>query len=152
IAGEIAARHARAYPANPAERSHRRLEVGGEYQWRREGELHLFNPETVFLLQHATRSRRFDVFKKYTAAVDGVAAQAARLRGRFELRLGERPSVPIDEVEPATEIVKRFATGAMSYGSISAEAHTDLAIAMNRLGGRSNTGEGGEDRDRLYDP
>ncbi|MDT5036872.1 MAG: glutamate synthase large chain, partial [Micromonosporaceae bacterium] len=122
IAGEIAARHAKAYPANPAERSHRRLEVGGEYQWRREGELHLFNPETVFLLQHATRSRQFDVFKQYTAAVDGLAAQAASLRGLFEFRLGGRSPLPIDEVEPATEIVKRFATGAMSYGSISAEA------------------------------
>src|SRR5262249_26240996 len=152
IAGEIAARHARAYPANPAERSHRRLEVGGEYQWRREGELHLFNPETVFLLQHATRSRQFDVFRKYTSAVDGLAAQAASLRGLFEFRFGERPPVPIDEVEPVSEIVKRFATGAMSYGSISAEAHTDLAIAMNRLGGKSNTGEGGEDVDRLHDP
>jgi glutamate synthase (NADPH/NADH) large chain len=152
IAGEVAARHARAYPANPAERAHRRLEVGGEYQWRREGELHLFNPETVFLLQHATRSRQFDVFRKYTSAVDGLAAKAASLRGLFEFRLGERAPVPIDEVEPASEIVKRFATGAMSYGSISAEAHTDLAIAMNRLGGKSNTGEGGEDVDRLYDP
>jgi glutamate synthase (NADPH) large chain len=152
IAGEVAARHAKAYPANPAERAHRRLEVGGEYQWRREGELHLFNPETVFLLQHATRSRQFEVFQKYTSAVDGLAAQAASLRGLFEFRFGERPPVPIDEVEPASEIVKRFATGAMSYGSISAEAHTDLAIAMNRLGGKSNTGEGGEDVERLYDP
>jgi glutamate synthase (NADPH/NADH) large chain len=152
VAVEVAARHAKAYPANPAERSHRRLEVGGEYQWRREGELHLFNPETVFLLQHATRSRQFDVFKQYTSKVDSLAGQAASLRGLFELRVGERPAVPIDEVEPASEIVKRFATGAMSYGSISAEAHTDLAIAMNRLGAKSNTGEGGEDVDRLHDP
>ncbi|GII20447.1 glutamate synthase large subunit [Planosporangium mesophilum] len=152
INAEVVARHAKAYPANPAERSHRRLEVGGEYQWRREGELHLFNPETVFLLQHATRSRQFDVFKKYTSKVDGLAAQAASLRGLFEFKFGERPAVPIEEVEPASEIVKRFATGAMSYGSISAEAHTDLAIAMNRLGGKSNTGEGGEDVERLYDP
>ena len=152
IAAEVGARHAKAYPANPAERSHRRLEVGGEYQWRREGEVHLFNPETVFLLQHATRSRQFDVFRQYTAKVDGLAAEAASLRGLFEFREGERPPVPIDEVEPVSEIVKRFATGAMSYGSISAEAHTDLAIAMNRLGGRSNTGEGGEDVQRLYDP
>ncbi|GAA1811176.1 glutamate synthase large subunit [Planosporangium flavigriseum] len=152
VHAEIAARHAKAYPANPAERSHRRLEVGGEYQWRREGELHLFNPETVFLLQHATRSRQFDVFKKYTSKVDSLAAQAASLRGLFEFKFGERPAIPIDEVEPASEIVKRFATGAMSYGSISAEAHTDLAIAMNRLGGKSNTGEGGEDVERLHDP
>jgi glutamate synthase (NADPH) large chain len=152
IAAEVAARHARAYPANPAERAHRRLEVGGEYQYRREGEPHLFNPETVFLLQHATRSRQYDVFKQYTSTVDRLAAEAGNLRGLFELRLGDREPVDIEEVEPATEIVRRFATGAMSYGSISAEAHETLAIAMNRLGGRSNTGEGGEDVDRLYDP
>ncbi len=152
IAAEVAARHARAYPANQAERAHRRLEVGGEYQWRREGEVHLFNPETVFLLQHATRSRQYEVFKKYTGTVNALAADSASLRGLFELRVGERDPIDLDEVEPVSEIVKRFATGAMSYGSISAEAHETLAIAMNRLGGRSNTGEGGEDVDRLYDP
>ncbi|GAA2583841.1 glutamate synthase large subunit [Dactylosporangium fulvum] len=152
VHAEIVARHARAYPANDAERAHRRLEVGGEYQWRREGELHLFNPETVFLLQHATRSRQYDVFQRYTSKVDELAGQAGSLRGLFELRTGTRPSVPLEEVEPATEIVKRFATGAMSYGSISAEAHETLAIAMNNIGGRSNTGEGGEDVDRLHDP
>ena len=151
IAAEVAARHARAYPANEAERSHRRLEVGGEYQWRREGEVHLFNPETVFLLQHATRSGQYEVFKRYTATVDALAAETGSLRGLFELRLGDREPLDLDEVEPAESIVKRFATGAMSYGSISAEAHETLAIAMNRLGGRSNTGEGGEDVDRLYD-
>jgi glutamate synthase (NADPH) large chain len=149
---EVAARHARAYPANQAERTHRRLEVGGEYQWRREGEVHLFNPETVFLLQHATRSRQYDIFRKYTSTVDDLAARAGSLRGLFTLRTGARPAVPLDEVEPASEIVKRFATGAMSYGSISAEAHETLAVAMNNLGGKSNTGEGGEDVDRLYDP
>jgi glutamate synthase (NADPH) large chain len=152
IHDEVAARHAKAYPRNEAERAHRRLEVGGEYQWRREGELHLFNPETVFLLQHATRSRQYDVFQRYTSTVDDLASRAGSLRGLFELRVGARPAVPIDEVEPATEIVKRFATGAMSYGSISAEAHETLAVAMNRLGGKSNTGEGGEDPDRLHDP
>ncbi|MDG6109763.1 glutamate synthase large subunit [Dactylosporangium aurantiacum] len=152
IHAEIAARHARAYPANEAEAAHRRLEVGGEYQWRREGELHLFNPETVFLLQHATRSRQYDVFRRYTAKVDELAGQAGSLRGLFELRTGVRPPVPLEEVEPATEIVKRFATGAMSYGSISMEAHETLAIAMNRIGGKSNTGEGGEDPERLHDP
>ncbi|HEU4425201.1 MAG TPA: glutamate synthase large subunit, partial [Pilimelia sp.] len=152
IHAEVAARHARAYPANEAERAHRRLDVGGEYQWRREGELHLFNPETVFLLQHATRNRQYDVYRQYTAKVDALAAESGSLRGLFALRTGARPAVPIDEVEPASEIVKRFSTGAMSYGSISAEAHETLAIAMNRLGGRSNTGEGGEDVDRLYDP
>lgn len=98
---------------------HRRLPVGGEYQWRRDGEQHLFNPETVFLLQHATRSRQYDVFRQYTAEVDELAAQAGSLRGLFTLRTGVRPPVPLDEVEPASEIVKRFSTGAMSYGSIS---------------------------------
>lgn len=150
IHAEVAARHAVAYPTNPAEQSHRRLEVGGEYQWRREGEVHLFNPETVFLLQHATRSGQYDVFRRYTDKVDELAAQAGSLRGLF--RFAETTPIPIDEVEPVSEIVKRFATGAMSYGSISAEAHETLAIAMNRIGGKSNTGEGGEDVDRLYDP
>ncbi|GHJ13825.1 MULTISPECIES: glutamate synthase large subunit [unclassified Micromonospora] len=151
IHAEVAARHALAWPA-PGVQPTDRLEVGGEYQWRREGELHLFNPETVFLLQHATRSRQYDVFRQYTAKVDELAAKAGSLRGLFTLRTGVRPAVPLDEVEPATEIVKRFATGAMSYGSISAEAHETLAIAMNRLGGKSNTGEGGEDVERLHDP
>ncbi|MGC1210141.1 MAG: glutamate synthase large subunit [Micromonospora sp.] len=151
IHAEVAARHSLAWPA-PGAQSSDRLEVGGEYQWRREGELHLFNPETVFLLQHATRSRQYDVFRQYTAKVDDLAAKAGSLRGLFTLHTGVRPPVPLDEVEPASEIVKRFATGAMSYGSISAEAHETLAIAMNRLGGKSNTGEGGEDVDRLHDP
>jgi glutamate synthase (NADPH/NADH) large chain len=151
IHAEVAARHARAWPAG-TEAVSDRLEVGGEYQWRRDGEIHLFNPETVFLLQHATRSRQYDVFRRYTAKVDELAARAGSLRGLFTLRTGVRPPVPIEEVEPAEEIVKRFSTGAMSYGSISAEAHETLAVAMNRLGGKSNTGEGGEDVDRLRDP
>ncbi|WP_394347609.1 glutamate synthase large subunit [Verrucosispora sp. SN26_14.1] len=148
---EVAARHALAWPPPGAE-APAGLPVGGEYQWRREGELHLFNPETVFLLQHATRTRQYDVFRAYTAKVDELAAKAGSLRGLFRLRTGDRSPVPIEEVEPASEIVKRFATGAMSYGSISAESHETLAIAMNRLGGKSNTGEGGEDVERLYDP
>jgi glutamate synthase (NADPH/NADH) large chain len=152
LAAEVVARHRRAYPTNPTELAHRRLEVGGEYQWRREGPPHLFSPETVFLLQHATRSRQYEIFKKYTSTVDGLARQGATLRGLFELRTGLRPPVPIEEVEPVEAIVRRFSTGAMSYGSISVEAHQTLAIAMNALGGRSNTGEGGEDADRLYDP
>jgi glutamate synthase (NADPH/NADH) large chain len=162
VHAEIAVRHARAWPDGPAARgaaaparpaeAPKRLAVGGEYQWRRDGEVHLFNPETVFLLQHATRSRQYDVFRRYTRTVDDLAAKSGSLRGLFRLRTGDRPAVPVDEVEPATEIVKRFATGAMSYGSISAEAHETLAVAMNRLGGRSNTGEGGEDVDRLHDP
>ena len=146
---EIAARHATAYPRLP--QHHRRLWVGGEYQWRREGEYHLFNPDTVFKLQHATRTRRYEIFKEYTRAVDEQSSRLATLRGLFRLRAGARPPVPLDEVEPVESIVRRFSTGAMSYGSISAEAHETLAIAMNRLGARSNTGEGGEDPQR-YQP
>ncbi|MCU1346066.1 MAG: Glutamate synthase (ferredoxin), partial [Acidimicrobiia bacterium] len=149
LAAEVGARHAAAHPKRPEERAHRRLEVGGEYQWRREGEHHLFNPETVFKLQHATRAKRYDIFKQYTSLVDDQSKKLATLRGLFELKAGTRTSIPIDEVEPVTDIVKRFATGAMSYGSISSEAHENLAIAMNRLGGKSNTGEGGEDADRF---
>ena len=103
----------------------------------------------MFKLQHATRAGRYDVFKQYTRLVDDQARRLATLRGLFELRLGDRPPVPLDEVEPVGEIVRRFSTGAMSYGSISAEAHETLAIAMNRLGGKSNTGEGGEDPERF---
>ncbi|HWC35136.1 MAG TPA: glutamate synthase large subunit [Mycobacteriales bacterium] len=150
IAEEVAARHRQAYPRVP--HKHRRLWIGGEYQWRREGEPHLFNPQTVFKLQHATRSGRYEVFKEYSTAVDEQAQRLMTLRGLFRFADGVRPPVPIEEVEPASEIVKRFATGAMSYGSISAEAHETLAIAMNRIGGKSNTGEGGEDTDRLHDP
>ena len=113
---------------------------GRSCRWRNEGEVHLFNPETVFLLQHSTRSRQYDVFERYTQTVDRLSAEAATLRGLFTIRTGERPPVPLDEVEPVSEIVKRFSTGAMSYGSISQEAHQTLAIAMNRLGGKSNTG------------
>ncbi len=145
IAAEVEARHSRAYPDNLAELAYRSLDVGGEYQWRREGELHLFNPETVFKLQHATRNQREEVFREYTAQIDELSRQAGTLRGLFELREDVRPPVPIEEVEPVSAIVKRFATGAMSYGSISAEAHETMAIAMNRIGGKSNTGEGGED-------
>ncbi|WP_395106901.1 glutamate synthase large subunit [Actinomadura sp. SCN-SB] len=149
LAREVAERHRRAHPPGGNEPAHRTLEVGGEYQWRREGERHLFNPETVFKLQHATRTRRYEIFKEYTSSVDSQAAALMTLRGLFDLREGERPPVPIEEVEPVSEIVKRFSTGAMSYGSISAEAHETLAIAMNRLGGKSNTGEGGEDPERF---
>lgn len=151
IATEVAARHAKAYPASGVPSAHRALEIGGEYQWRREGEPHLFDPETVFRLQHATRSRRYDIFKKYTERVNEQSERLMTLRGLFGFSC-DRPSIPLDEVEPVSEIVKRFSTGAMSYGSISREAHETLAIAMNQLGGKSNTGEGGEDPDRLYDP
>ena len=144
IAEAVQSRHALAFPAVASERAHRSLEVGGEYQWRREGEFHLFNPETIFRLQHATREGRYDIFKQYTQAVDDAAEQLATLRGLFRFKFEDCEPIPIEEVEPASEIVKRFATGAMSYGSISAEAHETLAIAMNRIGGKSNTGEGGE--------
>jgi len=152
IAAENAARHAYAYPGDEAATVHRELSVGGEYQWRREGPPHLFNPQTVFRLQHSTRSGRYDIFREYTRLVDDQAAELKTLRGMFALKTGERPPVPIEEVEPVSSIVRRFQTGAMSYGSISREAHETLAIAMNRLGGKSNTGEGGEDVERLLDP
>ena len=153
IAAEVASRHRTAFLDRPTELAHRDLDAGGEYQWRREGEYHLFNPETVFRLQHATRTKRYDIFKQYTKLVDDQAAKLATLRGLFQFKDGARPPVPIEEVEPIESIVKRFSTGAMSYGSISREAHETLAIAMNRIGARSNTGEGGEDADRyIPDP
>ncbi|MBK8459599.1 MAG: glutamate synthase large subunit [Micropruina sp.] len=151
IAKGIAMRHAIAYPPDRITLPHRTLPVGGEYQWRREGEPHLFDPETVFRLQHATRAKRYDIFKAYTDRVNDQSQRLMTLRGLLEFN-SERPPLPIEEVEPISEIVKRFSTGAMSYGSISQEAHETLAIAMNRLGGKSNTGEGGEDVERLYDP
>ena len=151
IAREVESRHTHAYPIGGVPQSHRRLQVGGDYQWRREGEPHLFNPETVFRLQHSTRTGRYELFKDYSKLVDDQARELMTLRGLFKLRTGLRPPVPLDEVEPVSDIVKRFSTGAMSYGSISGEAHENLAIAMNSLGARSNTGEGGEDADRLYD-
>jgi glutamate synthase (ferredoxin) len=121
------------------------LEEGGQYQWRRDGEYHLFNPETVFRLQHATQAGRYDIFKKYTTLVDEQNERLCTLRGLFRFRFDQCTPIPIEEVEPVESIVRRFATGAMSYGSISGEAHETLAIAMNRIGGKSNTGEGGED-------
>lgn len=152
IAAENRARHASAYPADGAPLSHERLTTGGEFQWRRDGAPHLFNPETVFKLQHSTRERRYDIFREYTKAVDDQAKDLMTLRGLFKFANSNRQSIPIDEVESVASIVKRFSTGAMSYGSISAEAHETLAIAMNQLGAKSNTGEGGEDVDRLLDP
>ncbi len=149
IAREVASRHATAHPKRPDLRAHRRIELGGEYQWRREGEFHLFNPDTVYRLQHSTRAGRYDLFKQYTKDVDDQSQRLATLRGLFELRTSESGPISIDEVEPVSEIVKRFSTGAMSYGSISAEAHETLAIAMNRIGAKSNTGEGGEDPERF---
>ncbi|HEV2362327.1 MAG TPA: glutamate synthase large subunit, partial [Acidimicrobiales bacterium] len=156
LAAEVVSRHRLAWDDRGASLAHREIPVGGEYQWRREGEHHLFNPRTVFKLQHATRSRRYEIFKEYTKLVDDQTDRLATIRGLLRLRTdgsAGRDPVPIDEVEPVSSIVKRFATGAMSYGSISAEAHETLAVAMNRLGGKSNTGEGGEDPERyVRDP
>ena len=124
-----------------------RLTVGGIYQWKRKGEFHLFNPQTIHLLQYSTRMNDYNTFKKYSKLVNDQSEKAGTLRSLFQFK-HNRPSISIDEVEPAENIYKRFATGAMSFGSISWEAHTTLAIAMNRLGGKSNTGEGGEDEIR----
>jgi glutamate synthase domain-containing protein 2/glutamate synthase domain-containing protein 3 len=140
ISEEVRRRHARAFGLKGSSD----LDAGGEYQWRRDGELHLFNPETVFRLQHATRTGQYRIFKDYTRLVDDQSRQRATLRGLFRLKPAG-PPVPLAEVEPIESILPRFSTGAMSYGSISQEAHETLAIAMNRMGAKSNTGEGGED-------
>ena len=149
IAKETIARHHIAYPPGGEVPGTKRLPIGGEYQWRREGEPHLFDPETVFTLQHSTRTKRYDIFKRYTGRVNEHSTRLMTLRGLFEFNESVRPAISIDEVESASEIIKRFSTGAMSYGSVSQEVHETLAIAMNRLGGKSNTGEGGEDPERF---
>ena len=148
---EISKRHLAAFPNQSASRTSLPLEVGGEMKWRREGPPHLFNPETIFKLQHSTKAKRYDIFKEYTRAIDDQAERLMTLRGLFKFRNDLRGPIPIDQVEPISEIVKRFSTGAMSMGAISPEAHETLAIAMNRIGGRSNTGEGGESVERLLD-
>ncbi len=149
IAQETIARHHIAYPPGGEVPGTKRLPIGGDYQWRREGEPHLFDPETVFTLQHSTRSKRYDVFKRYTNRVNDQSTRLMTLRGLFEFK--RQASISIDEVEPASAIIKRFSTGAMSYGSVSQEVHETLAIAMNRLGAKSNTGEGGEDPSRFIE-
>jgi glutamate synthase (ferredoxin) len=150
IAREAALRHHRAFPERPMNGTE--LDVGGQYQWRRDGEYHLFNPETVHKLQYACRTNNFKVFKEYSQQVNDQSRRLCTLRGLMDLKFAPQ-SIPIEEVEPASSIVKRFKTGAMSYGSISKEAHESLAIAMNRIGGKSNTGEGGEDPERyVLDP
>jgi len=145
VARESLLRHRRAFPPRKGNLPH--LDWGGEYQWRRDGEYHLFNPQTVFKLQHSTATGQFEIFREYTRLVDEQNEQLATLRGLFELQYAAEP-VPLEEVEPIENIMARFSTGAMSYGSISQEAHETLAIAMNRIGGKSNTGEGGEDPER----
>jgi len=142
IALEAERQHERAFPVFPL--NGHTLEVHGQYQYRADGELHLFNPKTIHLLQKACRTNQYTTFKEYTKLVDDQSERMATLRALMELKLAPQP-IPIEEVEPVEAIVKRFKTGAMSYGSISKEAHESLAIAMNRIGGKSNTGEGGED-------
>ena len=146
IAEETVRRHRAAYGDAPILRD--ALDIGGEMAFRLRGEEHVWTPQTVALLQHAARSGDYDKFKAYTAKVNAQDTKLKNLRGLFELNRPD-PPVPLEEVEPASEIVKRFSTGAMSFGSISWEAHTTLAIAMNRIGGKSNTGEGGEEAERF---
>ncbi|MDR0431763.1 MAG: glutamate synthase large subunit [Bifidobacteriaceae bacterium] len=152
LAREVASRHARAYPIEGGSVAGTVLDSGGHYKWRRDGEDHLLDPDAVFDLQTATRRRDYAQFARYTARIDDQSERLATLRGLFTLRYGTRDPIPIDQVEPVSEIMRRFTTGAMSYGSISAEAHETLAKAMNTIGGKSNTGEGGEDPARLRDP
>ncbi len=144
IAQEALLRHRQAFPER--ETNGRVLAVGGEYQWRKDGERHLFSPETIHALQKAVRTGRYEIYKDYSAKINDRSQQRFTLRDLLEFK--PRTPVPLEEVEPVATIVKRFKTGAMSYGSISQEAHEALAIAMNRIGGKSNTGEGGEDPER----
>lgn len=147
VAREVLMRHAATYRAV----QHRQLSSSGEFRYRRGGELHVFTPESVFFLQHATRTGRSEMFRRYSDEVDRLSAQGGTLRGLFRFRRGIRSPIPLDQVEPVEMILARFNTGAMSYGSLSAEAHETMAVAMNALGGRSNTGEGGESPERLRD-
>ncbi|HEX4508600.1 MAG TPA: glutamate synthase-related protein, partial [Burkholderiaceae bacterium] len=142
IADEVRQRHTRAFPDRPL--AQETLDPGGQYKYRRDGEYHLFNPESIHKLQYSCRTGNYSVFKEYAKLIDDQSEHLTTLRGLMELR-HVRPPVPVEEVESVDEIVKRFKTGAMSFGSISKEAHETLAIAMNRIGGKSNTGEGGED-------
>ena len=145
IAKEVSVRHQLAYPAKPV--ANPQLEVGGKYQWKRRGEVHTFNPKSIHYLQIASRKNDAEAYEKYKAEINEQTEKALTLRGLLSFRKGK--PVPIEEVEPAEEIMRRFATGAMSFGSISWEAHTTLAIAMNKIGARSNSGEGGEDEVRF---
>ncbi|AIC91952.1 glutamine amidotransferase class-II [Bifidobacterium [indicum] DSM 20214 = LMG 11587] len=151
IAEEVAIRHRVAYPNQWTARPHRNLKTGGDYKWRRTGENHLNDPQAIFLLQQSTQRGDYGLFKEYSRYVNDTSNRIMTLRGLMKL-VPKRQPIPLDQVEPATEIVKRFSTGAMSYGSISQEAHETLALAMNRIGARSNSGEGGESQDRIDDP
>jgi glutamate synthase (NADPH/NADH) large chain len=145
ITEEACMRHRKAYPAFDEERT---LEVGGEYQWRQDGEYHLFNPHTIHKLQKAARDNDYEVYKEYAELISDRSNKMATLRALLDFDYPADGGIPLEEVESVEEITKRFKSGAMSYGSISKEAHETLAIAMNRIGGRSNTGEGGEDAER----
>ena len=147
IAREVEERHRRAYPGS--DYRDEVLDAGGVYKWRHDGEHHAFNPTTIHLLQHACRTGNMDVFRKYTDSVNDQSKKLSTLRGLIDFEFPENGGIPIEQVESVESIMKRFKTGAMSYGSISSEAHETLAIAMNRIGGKSNTGEGGEDPDRF---
>src|SRR5207237_5409809 len=142
IAAEAMGRHRHAFPNRPVRLPD--IAWGGQYQWRQDGEYHMYNPESIHKLQYSTRSNNYKIFKEYSELINTTSQRTCTLRGLMDLKFAENP-VPLEEVEPAESIMKRFATGAMSFGSISKEAHETLAIAMNRIGGRSNTGEGGED-------
>ena len=142
VAAEAIERHHRAFPARPVRLPD--IDWGGQYQWRQDGEYHMYNPESIHKLQYSTRANNYKIFKEYSELINSNSAQLCTLRGLINLKFSDKP-IPLEEVEPAESIMKRFATGAMSFGSISKEAHETLAIAMNRIGGRSNTGEGGED-------
>src|SRR5262249_14129269 len=146
VAEEWVAHPRRAYQKRAGRRPD--LDWGGNYQWRQDGEYHMYNPETIHKLQYATRSNNYRIFKEYSAAVNAASQKLCTLRGLFDLKFADT-SVPLSEVEPVEAIMKRFATGAMSFGSVSKEAHETLAIAMNRIGAKSNTGEGGEDPARF---
>src|ERR1019366_4724585 len=148
VAQEVRARHDHAFTERPT--NGRPLDVGGHYQYRKEGEYHLFNPETVHKLQNACRTNNYKIFQEYSKLIDNQATRLCTLRGLMDFKLADRQPVPLEEVESVEAIMKRFKSGAMSYGSISGEAHETLAIAMNRIGGKSNTGEGGEDPDRYH--
>ena len=151
LAEEVASRHRVAYPTQWTARPHRNLRTGGDYKWRRTGEDHLNDPEAIFLLQQSTQRGDYNLFKKYSNHINDTSNRLMTLRGLMKFKSTRKP-IDISEVEPASEIVKRFSTGAMSYGSISQEAHETLAIAMNTIGARSNSGEGGESEDRINDP
>ncbi len=147
IAKEVLKRHTLAFP--DVERTEQHLSVGGNYQWKRRGEEHLFNPDTIHLLQHSTKKNDYEMYKQYAEKINNQAEKAITLRSLLDFNFSKATPIAIEEVEPIESILKRFATGAMSFGSISHEAHSTLAIAMNRIGGKSNSGEGGEDEIRF---